>query len=48
MKRKVKQAVACVVLAAALCLLGVGIAEGGFEDVANKARVICYECIGVG
>ncbi|MBQ6164353.1 MAG: hypothetical protein IK118_04020 [Clostridia bacterium] len=48
MKKRVKQAVACLLLAVAACLVAIGLADGGFSDVAEKARVICYECIGVG
>lgn len=34
--------------AASLFLLIFGLAEGGFQDVMNKATLICLECIGIG
>lgn len=36
----------CLVLAAALIALG--LLDGGYQDVLNKARFLCYECIGIG
>ncbi len=33
---------------AAAVLIVVGLHEGGFSDVLNKAVRICYECIGIG
>lgn len=35
-------------LAAAAVLIGLGLLEGGYQDVLNKARFLCYECIGIG
>lgn len=35
-------------LAAALILILLGLNQGGFRDVKNKAARICYECIGIG
>lgn len=32
----------------AVLLLSMGILEGGFSDIRNKAIRICYECIGIG
>ena len=32
----------------AVALIVAGIADDGFSDVMNKARMICYECIGIG
>ncbi|MCR5824408.1 MAG: hypothetical protein K6G60_08265 [Lachnospiraceae bacterium] len=37
-----------LILLASLGLLAVGLWNGGFADVLNKARMICYECIGIG
>ncbi len=37
-----------VILAAAIALLILGIAQNGQADVRNKAVRICYECIGIG
>lgn len=37
-----------VILIVGLVLIGVGISQGGFEDVFRKAALICYECIGIG
>ena len=49
MKRvKIKRIVACVLLAAVAGLFALGLSDGGFSDVANKARTVCYECIGLG
>lgn len=36
----------CLVLAAAL--IGLGLLDGGYQDVMNKAVFLCYECIGIG
>lgn len=35
-------------LVAAIVLILVGMFQGGFRDVKNKAVRICYECIGIG
>ena len=32
----------------ALVLLVLGIVDGGFADIRNKAIMICYECMGIG
>ena len=32
----------------AVCLIAAGILDGGFADVLGKARMICFECIGIG
>lgn len=36
----------CLVLAA--LLIGLGLMDGGYQDVLNKAVFLCYECIGIG
>lgn len=46
MKRKNLIAAACLALAA--LLIGLGLADGGYQDVMNKAIFLCYECIGIG
>lgn len=35
-------------LIAAVALIVIGLTQGGFRDVKNKAIRICYECIGIG
>ena len=37
-----------VILVIALVLVVVGLINGGYIDVKNKAIRICYECIGIG
>lgn len=44
----IKQILAGLILVAALTLLITGLLDGGFADVLNKARMICFECIGLG
>lgn len=36
----------CIVLGA--LLIGLGLMDGGYQDVLNKAVFLCYECIGIG
>lgn len=36
----------CLLLAAVL--IGLGLADGGWQDTMNKAIFLCYECIGIG
>ena len=48
MDNKVKQLISCVLIIAALGLIGLGVMNGGYKDVWNKARLICMECIGIG
>jgi len=48
MKKRTKLIILSTVLVTALCLIAVGLSDGGFADVADKARMICYECIGIG
>ena len=38
----------CIVLAAAVCFIVLGIFNGGMKDVLDKAVAICTECIGLG
>ncbi|MBR2590076.1 MAG: hypothetical protein IKE65_04060 [Clostridia bacterium] len=45
---KVKQILFCVLLLAAVGSLVFGLFDGGFADVLQKARMICFECIGIG
>ena len=35
-------------LIAAIVLILIGMFQGGFRDIKNKAIRICYECIGIG
>lgn len=39
-------ALGCLLLAAVLIVLG--LLDGGYQDVLNKASFLCYECIGIG
>lgn len=48
MSGRVKLALSAALLALAVCLIAVGAARGGFADVLEKARMICFECIGIG
>ena len=48
MSRRVKQLIACLILAAAIGSICLGVMSGGYKDVWNKARLVCYECIGIG
>ena len=32
----------------AVLFISIGIARGDFNDIYNKARFICLECIGIG
>ena len=46
---KIRQrTVPCLILAVAVGLIVVGILNGGFGDVLEKAKKICMECIGLG
>lgn len=46
--KKMKKYVRKGLLIAAIVLVLMGMSEGGFRDVKNKAVRICYECIGIG
>ena len=47
--KKIRQRpVPCLILAVAVVLIVVGILNGGFGDVLEKAKKICMECIGLG
>lgn len=35
-------------LALAAVLIGLGLLNGGYQDVLGKAVFLCYECIGIG
>ncbi len=48
MNRRAMQVISCLIIAAAIGLIGLGISNGGYRDVWNKARIICFECIGIG
>ncbi len=48
MRRNIRNVIACIILLAAVALIVLGIIGGEFSEVANKARMICYECIGLG
>ncbi|MCR5118473.1 MAG: thioredoxin [Lachnospiraceae bacterium] len=45
---KSKTVIRIVLVLAALGMMIIGLHEGGFSDVLNKAVRICYECIGIG
>ena len=45
---KTKAVIRIILALAAAVLIAVGLHEGGFADVLNKAVRICYECIGIG
>ncbi len=47
-RKAVKPTVAALILLFALFCLIFGLLGGGFDDVLNKARMICFECIGLG
>ena len=42
-----KRLLALALLAAAVCLIAAGLTQGGYADVLEKARMICFECIGL-
>ena len=44
----IKMMVRFGLLAGGVTLLGIGLTDGGYTDVLNKAIRICYECIGIG
>ncbi|MBR4909906.1 MAG: hypothetical protein IKZ47_01115 [Clostridia bacterium] len=46
--KRVKLFLAPALLILAVILIVAGILGGGFADLLNKARMICYECIGIG
>jgi hypothetical protein len=46
--KKYLQLLAPVLFIIAIGFTVLGLSDGGFADVLEKARVICYECIGIG
>ena len=44
--RKLVAKIIMLIIAAAL--LTVGLKNGGFKDVKNRAAMVCFECIGIG
>ena len=46
--KQLKRIFPFLVLLLALGFTVYGLLDGGFSDVLNKARMICYECIGIG
>ncbi|MBQ9880085.1 MAG: hypothetical protein IJM45_06600 [Clostridia bacterium] len=48
MKRAIMIAAPALLFVLGVCLVVAGIADGGFADVLEKARMICFECIGIG
>ena len=46
--KKSKRILASALFVIAVCLVAVGVIDGGFADVLNKAKMICFECIGIG
>ena len=43
-----KQIILPVLFVIAVGLIVVGIINEGYYDVLNKAKMICFECIGIG
>ncbi len=48
MKERTKWILWGVLLALAFFLIVFGLMRGGFQDVMNKATLICLECMGIG
>lgn len=48
MSSKVKTAIAITLTVAAIALIVYGLVSGDYSDVYNKARTICFECVGIG
>ena len=46
--KKYLQFLTPVLFVVAIILTVLGVSDGGFSDVLEKARMICYECIGIG
>ena len=46
--KKVKLLLTPALFVIAVCLIVAGVIDGGFADVLEKAKMICYECIGIG
>ena len=45
---KIKRILFFALLALAVGLIAVGLSQGGFADVLEKARTVCFECVGIG
>jgi len=43
-----KRIASYALLALAVLLIAVGIAQGGYQDTLQRSTVICLECIGIG
>lgn len=41
-------AIALAALLLACLLIALGVADGAFTDVWQRASMVCYECIGIG
>ena len=37
-----------VLLTIAILLIVIGVARGDYIEILNKAKMICFECIGIG
>ena len=46
--KHMKMILSVLVLLLAIGFTVYGLLAGGFAEVLNKARMICYECIGIG
>ena len=46
-KRGIRLISRLIVMIIAIALISLGLFNGGFNDVKNKAVMICYECIGI-
>ncbi len=46
--KHMKRVLPFLVLLLAVGFIAYGLFDGDFTDVLNKARMICYECIGIG
>ena len=44
-KMKIKR---FMILGAAVAMIAVGVANGGFRDTLNKGIRVCLECVGIG
>ena len=47
-KNIIKNIIRIILFITAVTLIIVGLENGGFRDVMNKAIRICFECIGIG
>ena len=48
LEKSKKNVLRIIILAAAVCLIILGLMNGGFRDMWAKATKICLECMGIG